>query len=272
MDAIYLKNNCMLSISSEIIGWAYTIFFSVSYYPQIAHFVRTKSVKGFSLDGAHMAFISNVLYALYNWAFKLDEGLRNKYEILFGSENLIQPNDAWFASQASVASFITSTLGLYYSYRENGRVVFNYTLLGKITIAFTFIAIAILLILISSNCIDFIYLFLGFSIIKAIYSVTLYLPQLCTNYRLKSTRGFAIWGVFLDMSGGILSLIQLFIDSSNCENAGSIIWGNPSKFGIGVWSVFVNSLFIIQYVYYDSGKSGYSLAPRESKDEESIFE
>jgi cystinosin len=259
--------NCTLSTLSEIIGWAYTIFFSFSYIPQAVLFARTKSVAGFSLDGAHIDFLGNFLYSLYNIAFMFDENLRNKYEIVFGSDTLIQTNDLGFALQTTVTSFIVSSQGLYYGYKENGRYLLNYTLLGKITIILAIIAVAVLLFLVSANFLDLIYLFLGFSVIKTICAVVFYIPQICTNYKYKSTKGFAILGVFFDLSGGLLSFIQLLIDSGNCQNEVSIIWGNPSKFLIGLWTVFANCLLIFQYIYYDIYRSGYSLIP-QVKDEE----
>lgn len=40
--------------------------------------------------------------------------------------------------------------------------------------------------------------------------------QVVLNYQLKSTRGWNVWNVLLDFEGGLLSLVQMLIDSSVC--------------------------------------------------------
>ncbi len=65
------------------------------------------------------------------------------------------------------------------------------------------------------------------------------------NYRRKSTKGWQIWNILLDFSGGILSIIQLIGDSiEEAKEQGSLysswttgIVGNPAKIGLGVVSI-----------------------------------
>ena len=59
-----------------------------------------------------------------------------------------------------------------------------------------------------------------------------YIPQVYTNYRNQSTDGWCIEQILLDVIGGVLSLVQLVIDSS-LQNDWSGITGNPMKLGLG---------------------------------------
>lgn len=48
-------------------------------------------------------------------------------------------------------------------------------------------------------------------IFKLVIILLKYIPQLYWNYVRKSTKGWSIWGVILDFSGGILSFSQMFL-------------------------------------------------------------
>jgi len=73
-----------------------------------------------------------------------------------------------------------------------------------------------------------------------------YIPQAQTNYQRQSTVGWSIHQILLDLSGGILSLLQLILDSS-LQNDWSGITGNPVKFGLGVVSMAFDLLFMTQH-------------------------
>lgn len=65
-----------------------------------------------------------------------------------------------------------------------------------------------------------------------------YMPQVITNYRRKSTVGWSIEQIFMDALGGVLSVLQLVIDSSLQGDWSSGLRGNPVKLGLGNVSVF----------------------------------
>lgn len=69
-------------------------------------------------------------------------------------------------------------------------------------------------------------------------------------YKRKTTAGFAIEGVQLDVLGGVLSIAQLFIDSG-LDGDWSGVTGNPAKFALGNISLVYDALFLFQhYVLY----------------------
>lgn len=67
---------------------------------------------------------------------------------------------------------------------------------------------------------------------KLVITIVKYIPQAWTNYKSKSTEGWSIDQVLLDLTGGILSILQLVIDSS-LQKDWSGLTGNPIKLGLG---------------------------------------
>jgi cystinosin len=70
------------------------------------------------------------------------------------------------------------------------------------------------------------------------------------NYKRKSTDGWSIGSILLDFVGGILSILQMFLLAINYRDAASI-FGSPTKFGLGLFSVLFDIVFLIQhYILY----------------------
>ena len=86
----------------------------------------------------------------------------------------------------------------------------------------------------------------SFGYIKLIITVIKYIPQAYVNYRRKSTVGWSISQILLDFSGGILSILQLVIDSS-LQADWSGVTGNPVKFGLGNISILFDVIFMMQH-------------------------
>ena len=82
---------------------------------------------------------------------------------------------------------------------------------------------------------------LGITIVK-------YIPQAWTNYKRKSTDGWSIGQILLDVVGSVLSILQLVIDSS-LQNDWSGLMGNPVKLGLGNISLVFDSIFMFQHYW-----------------------
>lgn len=88
------------------------------------------------------------------------------------------------------------------------------------------------------------------SYVKLVITVVKYIPQAWVNYKRKSTVGWSISTILFDITGGVLSLLQLIIDSS-FQNDWSGITGNPAKFLLGNVTIFFDLIFIVQhYILY----------------------
>lgn len=88
------------------------------------------------------------------------------------------------------------------------------------------------------------------------------------NYRRKSTTGWSIGNILLDFTGGILSMLQMLLNGYNygilqiyvrhfqqifnlkkkiVSDDWSSIFGDPTKFGLGLFSVLFDILFMVQH-------------------------
>lgn len=93
------------------------------------------------------------------------------------------------------------------------------------------------------------------SYVKIVVTLVKYTPQVLANRRNRSTRGWSIWQILLDFSGGILSVAQQAIDSY-IQGDWSGITGNPVKFALGNVSMVYDVVFMVQHyvLYRGAGK------------------
>ncbi len=87
---------------------------------------------------------------------------------------------------------------------------------------------------------------------KAAISFVKYVPQVYLNYSRKSTVGWSLANVLLDLTGGILSFLQIWI---NAVALGEPVFTgdafNLVKFILSCMSIFFDTIFLIQhYVLY----------------------
>jgi cystinosin len=91
--------------TSSIVGYAYFIFWCVSFYPQIISNYERKSTEGLSADFSVINFIGYFCYAIYTCALYWNEGIkelyRDRHKSEFGDAKItVQSNDVAFALHA----------------------------------------------------------------------------------------------------------------------------------------------------------------------------
>jgi cystinosin len=99
---------------------------------------------------------------------------------------------------------------------------------------------------------DFLY---GLSYIKLGMTVVKYIPQVYMNYLRKSTKGWNVYNVILDVIGGFFSTAQLFLDSW-ITGHWSGISGFAIKLGLGFVSIFFDAVFLLQHFVFYKTKVG----------------
>ena len=93
---------------------------------------------------------------------------------------------------------------------------------------------------------------------KVAISLVKYIPQVISNYRRKSTIGWNIHNILLDITGGILSFVQNVIDSirGTLDIEGQTPTLNIAKFAISFVAVIFDVIFIVQhYILYKNANS-----------------
>lgn len=109
-----------------------------------------------------------------------------------------------------------------------------------------------------------------FSWLKFLSTFVKYFPQMLLNYRRKSTYGWSIYQIQLDIAGGIASSMQLVVDSLRSGgNFADGILGNLVKLFLGVYSLVADAVFVYQhYVAYPDNHA----PPRDVSDPDYLDE
>ncbi|GLH11609.1 Cystinosin like protein, partial [Gryllus bimaculatus] len=259
---ITIQHSKAVYITSIVVGWVYFAAWSVSFYPQIYENWKRKSVVGLNFDFLALNIVGFILYSLFNcglyWITKIEDEYFERYP---GGHNPVQINDIVFSLHACFATVITILQCIFYE-RENQSV----SLVAKIILGVFFVFLEISYLLAGINVIlwlDFLYYC---SYVKLSITLIKYIPQAIMNYRRKSTVGWSIGNILLDFTGGILSMLQMILNAYNYNDWKSI-FGDPTKFGLGLFSVIFDIFFMIQhYVLYRGARSNGTASGSGSSD------
>mmetsp|Transcript_13023 Transcript_13023/g.20210 ORF Transcript_13023/g.20210 Transcript_13023/m.20210 type:complete len:349 (-) Transcript_13023:289-1335(-) len=236
--------------ASNMIGYYYFTCWSISFYPQVISNLSRKTTKGLSADFCGLNVIGFACYSVYNLLFFYSPTIQKMYKDRHhGSENTgVQSNDVAFAVHAFILSSITFLQIWYY---DGFSALRPKRLIGWVMIGIlcTICGHAVLVMAMNDrfNWLDFLHL-LGY--IKLFISLIKYIPQVILNFRRKSTKGWSIWNILLDFTGGTLSDLQLIMDCADIGDWAGIT-GNLAKLGLGSVSIVFDLIFMLQhYVLY----------------------
>ncbi|MGH0151174.1 UNVERIFIED_CONTAM: hypothetical protein FKN15_032550 [Acipenser sinensis] len=200
------------------------------------------SVIGLNFDFLALNLTGFIAYSVFNvgmfWVPYVKE------EFLKRSPNGVNPveaNDVFFSLHAVALTVVVICQCCLY---ERGEQRVSKVAIGLLVIAWAF-AFLTLFVAVAGTITWLEYLYY-FSYIKLGVTLVKYIPQAYMNYRRKSTVGWSIGNVLLDFTGGSFSLIQMFLQSFN-NDQWMLIFGDPTKFGLGVFSILFDILFITQH-------------------------
>ncbi|GKT58988.1 lysosomal cystine transporter [Colletotrichum tofieldiae] len=239
----------LLPFLSAVFGWIYFLCWSGSFYPQPLLNFHRKTTAGTTVD---FPLINCLGFLAYFYA------ARNH-----GLTPTVAFNDITFAAHALLLSCITTSQYVPKLWgfapapgTKPSRFISGIALgcvVGVIVVAFVVAAapgdadprtswVAL----------DVVY---AVSYVKLVITLIKYTPQVITNYRNKSTKGWSIWQILLDFSGGLLSVGQQAIDSY-LQRDWSGITGNPVKFALGNVSMVYDIVFMTQHYVLYRGSEG----------------
>ncbi|KAL4884337.1 PQ loop repeat-domain-containing protein [Aspergillus karnatakaensis] len=272
---------------SRLLGWIYMVCWSASFYPQPIHNYRRKSTIGLAIDFPTINVLGFVCYTVYTGTFLYSPVIRHQYAARhpLAQEPTVRFNDFAFALHAVVLSALVYTQfwPSIWGFKVSRFQRVSKPIAGLFWGSFVAVAVVICIVLAKSPddgyepsswaWIDVIY---ALSYVKLVITVVKYVPQAWVNYKRQSTRGWSIIPILLDLTGGVLSLVQLILDSA-FQNDWSGIAGNPIKFLLSNVTIFFDLIFILQhYVIYrdaaaeDKGKNPDVYSPLLSGHEEPV--
>jgi cystinosin len=238
---------CYLSIT---FGWIYFFAWSFSFYGQIIENYRRKSVSGLSFDFEVYNFLGFTSYSIYTiWGYF-------DHDIGTGEVSI---QDVIFAVHAWLMTIVTIIQIFIYYDRQDPHQKVSYLCI-TITICLIWGALQIILIEQILGLYDphvkkdqkFIFnsvIYLGWC--KVFISFIKYIPQVMTNWRRKSTKGWNIHNILLDFTGGTFSFGQNIVDTLRHQSV--IIHDDQSnslniaKYALSFVSIIFDIIFCIQH-------------------------
>ncbi|KAI9675131.1 MAG: hypothetical protein M1817_001539 [Caeruleum heppii] len=236
---------------------------SLSFYPQPILNAQRRSTTGLAIDFPTLNILGFLCYFVSTSAFLYSPLIRHQYAVRnpVSPEPTVRLNDLAFAAHAVVLSLVTySQFFSCWGYRqEKGRRA-SIPILG--ILVGSVLGVLVTVFVVESRgadggndadgwaWIDVIY---AIGYVKLVVTITKYIPQAYTNYLRKSTSGWSIAQILFDLTGGVLSLLQLVLDAS-LQNDWSGIMGNPIKLGLGNASIFFDLIFILQHYWLYRGR------------------
>ncbi|XP_052774838.1 cystinosin-like isoform X2 [Mya arenaria] len=252
---IDVVNSKLLVTINAIIGWVYFVAWSISFYPQVYVNFSRKSVVGLNFDFLLYNITGFLAYGFFNVGMFWVPSVKDEYKHQHPRGiNPVQLNDVIFTLHAIAVTIITIIQCLIYD--SGGQKVSK---ISMVLVIGSWLFAGISLVVTLLHKITWLTYLYYFSYIKLGVTLIKYMPQAYMNFRRKSTDGWSIGNVLLDFTGGSLSLLQMFLLSYNSDDWGSI-FGDPTKFGLGFFSILFDILFIIQhYCLYRNNESFDSL-------------
>ncbi|XP_033736970.1 cystinosin-like [Pecten maximus] len=253
-------HNSAIVYINIVIGWVYFAAWSVSFYPQVYENWKRKSVIGLNFDFLAYNITGFIAYSFFNVGLFWIKSIEDDYKSLHPRGiNPVQLNDVIFALHAVFVTIITICQCCVYE-RGGQRI----SRISAVLLVLAWLFILVTLFLAVGKVMTWLNYLYCFSYVKLGVTLIKYIPQAYMNYRRKSTVGWSIGNVLLDFTGGSLSLLQMFLLAYNSDDWGSL-FGDPTKFGLGAFSILFDLLFMTQHYCLYRGNVPYQQIDQTSE-------
>ncbi|UYV64742.1 CTNS [Cordylochernes scorpioides] len=253
---------------STIVGWLYFAAWSVSFYPQTYTNFKRKSVVGLHFDFLALNLSGFLSYSIYNFCFYYSTIVQDEYHKVNPTGVVpVELNDVVFAVHAFIATVIQIIQCFIY---DRGNQTMSKMAIGFLSLGWLGAGIFLILTLTGVNC-SWLYFLYYFSNFKLVITIIKYIPQAVYNYRRKSTQGWSIGNILLDLTGGTLSILQMFVISINF-NDWYYIFGNFAKLGLGLVSILFDFVFIYQHYFLYWGRSAQEDMEEEARKYDEMYD
>ncbi|GAX16130.1 cystinosin [Fistulifera solaris] len=235
-------------IISSMIGYTCFVAWGVSFYPQVINNLKRRTTLGLSADFCGLNVLGFACYAIYNLSLFYSAEVQKEYrEQHDGAPITVQSNDVAFAMHSFVLASITFLQIVYFdglrSQQQPSRIILYFiAVVSVLAVAYPLLQLVGMKF---GTWLQYLYML---SFVKILVTLTKYIPQVILNLRRKSTIGFSIWQILLDLNGGVLNDLQLVLDSMDMKDWAGIT-GNPAKLCLGIISIIFDIIFIVQHYW-----------------------
>ncbi|KAF3652674.1 Cystinosin -like protein [Capsicum annuum] len=247
-------NSIPLEVLYDTLGWIAFFSWSISFYPQVILNFKRKSVVGLNFDFVVLNLTKHSSYLIYNASMFFSSVVQKQYREKYGLHEMIPvaANDVAFSTHAVLLTAFTLFQIVIYD-RGNQKV--SKTSIGIVCVAWLTVAVCVFVALPSHS---WLWLISCFNTLQVVMTVIKYIPQAIMNFQRKSTIGFSIGNILLDLLGGVTNYGQMAVQSID-QNSWVNFYGNIGKTLLSLVSIFFDLLFILQhYVIYPAWKIGTS--------------
>ncbi|CAA6659642.1 unnamed protein product [Spirodela intermedia] len=227
-----------MEVLYQTLGWIAFVCWSLSFYPQVLLNYRRKSVVGLNFDFLVLNLTKHSSYLIYNASLFFSSTIQRQYREKYGSGEMIPvaANDVCFSIHAVLLTGITLFQVLIYD-----------TCIGISSIVWV---TAIVCLIVAWPSDSWLWLVSVFNTIQVVMTAIKYIPQAFMNFQRKSTVGWSIGNILLDLTGGLLNFGQLAVQSID-QGTWVNFYGNIGKTLLSLEVVFFDIVFILQhYVLY----------------------
>ncbi|KAJ0977319.1 hypothetical protein J5N97_012793 [Dioscorea zingiberensis] len=247
-------NSVGMEVAYQVLGWLAFVSWSISFYPQAILNFRRKSVVGLNFDFLVLNMTKHSSYLIYNAGLFFSRDIQRQYHEKYGYEQMIPvaPSDVAFSVHAVALTALTLCQVLIYD-RGNQKV-------SKTCVAITSIVwvSALVCLIVAWPKHSWLWLISVFNTIQVVMTAIKYIPQAFMNFRRKSTVGWSIGNILLDLAGGLLNFAQMAVQSID-QGSWVNFYGNIGKTLLSLEVVVFDLLFIFQhYVLYPIRKEEHN--------------
>ncbi|XP_038880439.1 cystinosin homolog [Benincasa hispida] len=235
-------NSIPMEIIYEVLGWISIICWAFAGYPQLIMNFRRKSVVGLSFDYVVLNFTKQSSYLIYNATLFFSTTVQKQYFDKYGYDQMIPValSDVFFPLHAILLIFVVSVQIVFF---ERGNQKVSKAAIA-IFVSVWFFAAACLYIAIPTH--SWLWLISMFNSIQVFMTLIKCSPQAFLNFTRKSTAGFSIDPILLDLTGGVATLVQMSVQSID-QGSWVNFFGNIGKPLLALVSIAFDLIFIYQH-------------------------
>ncbi|XP_057849268.2 cystinosin homolog isoform X2 [Cryptomeria japonica] len=169
----------------------------------------------------------------------------------------VAPNDVAFSIHAVLLTAFTIYQVFIY---ERGTQKVSKTCIGITVAVWGYAAISLIIAWPDGS---WLWLVTSFNLIQVVMTAIKYIPQAWMNFTRKSTEGWSIGNILLDLSGGIANFMQMGVQSID-QNSLKNFYGNIGKLLLSLETIMFDIIFTLQhYVFYLKTKVEEDKIPNE---------